>query len=1181
MRKLTVIGTVVALVLAVLVTVPAGRAAASDAYDTLRLKWSDLLTGGASVNTSDSDISARIASITSTAQSTWDSMDKSSGRTYLWSDLPFPASGSITNSYNRLESMALAYRTTGSSLQNNATLGSDIISALDWLNANEYNTSTTESGNWWDYEIGSPLALNDVTVLMYDNLTSTQITNYMNTVDKFQPTVTKTGANRMWQCLVIGVRGIIVKDSTKISAARDGLSQLFQYETAPPSGGVPPDGFYQDGSFIQHNYFSYNGGYGAALIYDMSHFLYLLNGSAWQVVNPKVSNVYQWVYNSFEPFIYEGAMMSSVRGREISRDDAQEHAKGHLVVQAVIGLSLIAPQPDASKLQAMVKEWVTKDTFSSFYSDAPLFYITQAKAIVSNGGIAARGDLVQYKQFPNMDRAVMNNAGYSYAISMDSSRIADYESINSENLKGWHTADGMTYLYNADLGQYDDSFWPTVNSYRLPGTTVEQNTTLGSGTRNTQTWVGGTSLSGLYGTTGMQLAPVGQTLQAKKSWFMFGDKIVALGSQIASTDGKDVETIVENRKLNSSGNNALTVNGTSEPTTLGWSQGLTGVNWAQLSGSVPGSDIGYYFPGGSNVNALREARTGKWSDIDTNGVWNNTTPVTRNYLSLALDQGVNPTNGTYSYVELPNKSAAQMQSYAANPDISILANDGNEQVVKDTSQNIVGANFWVDGAPSADLITSSAKSSVMTKETSTDLAVSVSDPTMANAGTINVTLNRSASSVISSDPGITITQLTPTIKFTVNVAGAQGKSFGARFSYTYGDGSVGTTNDLADLALGKPATATSTYSGNPASAAVDGDDSTAWGASSGAWPQSLTVDLGAPYSLGNIETTFDANETWKYKLEGSTDNASWTTLVDNTASGVTAQDTYDKVAGSYRYVKLTITGSSYDWAGVDSLRVYGIPISRGKPATGSTSYPGYPASAAVDGDGSTLWAVDSASYPRTLQVDLGQNYSLYNILTRFVPNANGPWKYKIEGSTDNVAWTTLVDRTADGVLTQEAHDNVYGVYRYVRLSITASDPHWASVSEFSVFGGTPVSQGKSASASSSYSGYPASLAVDTDPASYWSASSSAFPQSLTVDLGANTTVAAIQTKFYKNETWQYKIEGSTDNSTWTVLSDRTSSALVSQDFYDRVSGSYRYFRITVTHATTDWAAIRDFSVFSG
>jgi hyaluronate lyase len=401
-------------------------------------------------------------------------------------------------------------------------------------------------------------------------------------------------------------------------------------------------------------------------------------------------------------------------------------------------------------------------------------------ALMNNASISPRGELLKYKQFPGMDRAVQLRPGYGFGISMHSTRIAAFESINSENNRGWHTGDGMTYLYNNDLSQYSDNYWPTVDSYRLPGTTVLAGSQLTAEKVSDKNWVGGTDMSGLYGVTGMELHPYGQTLTAKKSWFMFDDEIVALGSGITSTDNIAVETIAENRKINSSGDNALTVNGTAKPTTLGWTENMTGVNSIHLAGNVAGSDIGYYFPGSANVAGLREARTGNWDQI---GVGPNTNH-TRNYLSLGLNHGVNQTNATYAYVTLPNKTSSQVSAYASNPNITILENSTDAQAVKENGLNMVGINFWNDAVKTVGLVTSNRKSSIMTKETASDFEVSVSDPTKAGRDTIDIEINKSATSLISADPGVVVTQLSPTIKLSVSVVGAFGKSFKAKFATT-------------------------------------------------------------------------------------------------------------------------------------------------------------------------------------------------------------------------------------------------------------------------------------------------------------------------------------------------------------------------------------------------------------
>jgi hypothetical protein len=340
----------------------------------------------------------------------------------------------------------------------------------------------------------------------------------------------------------------------------------------------------------------------------------------------------------------------------------------------------------------------------------------------------------------------------------------------------------MTYLYNADLGHYDQDYWPTVNSYRLPGTTVDTQT-LADGAYNwsfsTQSWVGSANILGLYGTAGMQLMTQGSTLTANKSWFMFDDEIVALGSDINSSDNRTIETIVENRHIAST-DNALTVNGVAQATTVPWSTTLTNVNWMHLAGSAAsGADIGYFFPASAVVQALRETRSSSWSTIKTT---ESTNTVTGNYVTLWLDHGANPAEATYAYVLLPNKSASQVGAYATNPDIAILEQSSVAHAVKEKTLNVIGANFWQDVSHSVDMITSDRKAIVMTQENPhQDLTVAVADPTQLGSS-IDIEITRSASDIITADNTITITQLSPTIKFTVNVSNALGHTQNVKFN---------------------------------------------------------------------------------------------------------------------------------------------------------------------------------------------------------------------------------------------------------------------------------------------------------------------------------------------------------------------------------------------------------------
>lgn len=151
----------------------------------------------------------------------------------------------------------------------------------------------------------------------------------------------------------------------------------------------------------------------------------------------------------------------------------------------------------------------------------------------------------------------------------------------------------MTFLYDQDLNQYRNDFWPTVDSFRLPGTTTDQSgkgVTPGEWTSymNAKSWVGGSTIDGLYGAAGMDFSMdkvTGSTLQGKKSWFMFDDEIVALGAGISKSSASNapVETIIDNRKLSDAGDNVLTINGAAQSNQLGWSGTLNHVNWAHLA----------------------------------------------------------------------------------------------------------------------------------------------------------------------------------------------------------------------------------------------------------------------------------------------------------------------------------------------------------------------------------------------------------------------------------------------------------------------------------------------------------------------------------------------------------------------------------------------------------------------
>jgi len=768
-----------ALVGIVVAVAPAPPAAAADSFDAVRATWRQMLTGGTAYDPATPAIADRLDGIESEAQGWWDSLDTSPTRTRLWADLASTTiSSHVTGSYVRIRSMAVAYSTHGSALEGNATLRGDIVAALDWMQANRYNTTVPKYNNWWDWEIGAPIALNDSIVLMYPALTAAKITSYQAAVNRFTPVVSMTGANRAWTAHVVMGAGVLQKSAAKLVNARDGLSPVFDYVT---SG----DGFYADGSFIQHGSYAYTGSYGSGLLRTLADVMLVLNGSPWQVVDVDRQHAYDWVDRAFNPLIVNGAVMDMVRGRELSRHYSQDHVSGHEIITGVLRLSKSAPFPISDHLKSIVKGWVADDTYRDYLEFASIESIVRVLAIQALTAIPEPAALTGAYVYAGMDRAAYRTPGWSVGFSMFSKRQSAFETANGENLKGWFTSYGATYLYNDDLGYYSDGYWPTVDPYYLPGTTVAsvpRSPGAGSDYRNSRAWVGGATVAGKYAAIGQSLEDRASAsdLRAKKSWFTIDNQVIALGAAITSTTATEIHTTVDNRKLHSGTANAVSANGAAVGTSGAWSNTVPNVRRMLIAGTGQSTNVGYYFPTSTSVTMKQETRTGAWSQIDSR-TNTPTASIARPYATASISHGTAPTNADYAYVMLPGVSEAQLAAYAANPSMQVIANTGDLQAVKDPSRGVVAANFWAAGVQQADLITSSTRSAVVVEEKDGVLSVSVSDPTQENAGTIQIELARSAASTLTSDPRVTVTQLSPTIRLSINVSGSRGVSLPSSF----------------------------------------------------------------------------------------------------------------------------------------------------------------------------------------------------------------------------------------------------------------------------------------------------------------------------------------------------------------------------------------------------------------
>ncbi|MEW1928518.1 polysaccharide lyase 8 family protein [Streptomyces sp. NPDC088360] len=751
----------------------AAPAPAADAYETLRTKWRTLILGEGFSPTAE-PFKSRLAELGATARELRSTMAPATGS--LWPDASYADpdpdtdqesygySANVVTGYSRLNTMAQAYRQEGTGLTGDAGLKADILTGLDHLHTQVYNENQARFGNWYSWQIGAPQQLLDVCVLMYDHLSATQVANYCQAVDHFVPdsavgsyTGTSTGANRVDLCRVLALRGVVGADSAKIALARDALSPVFPYVSTG-------DGLYTDGSFIQHTTVPYTGSYGSVMLGGLGMLFSLLRGSSWEVTDAKKQIVFDAVEKAWAPFIFNGLVMDGVAGRAISRGlsasdakkiQADDHRRGHPIMSAVVLLGQGASAAENARWRGLVKGWMRRDYYSPPLGDSSLGLTSLARlaGVEADASVTAIAEPTGHRLFPNMARATHRRPGWAASISMADPRITYYETGNGENLRGWHTGSGMLYWWGDTYanGQYSDAFWPTVDPYRLPGITASRKALAdaaggdwGASMPDVK-WVGGAS-DGQRASIGQYVKGLQSTLRAKKSWFCLDDAIVCLGAGIVCTDGAAVETTVENRNLGPTGTAPFQVDGAAKPTGAPWSATLTGAKWAHIGGHG-----GYVFPGGATVKALREERSGKWSDINKGGA---TTAIARTYLTLYVDHGTAPTNGTYAYALMPGASAAQTAARSAETGwLQVLANSDSQQGVSVPSLGFTGANFWFGGT--VGKLTASAPCSVQISEKSDGTAVvCVSDPMRAQTS-LTLTWNRAVSAVTAKPATVT------------------------------------------------------------------------------------------------------------------------------------------------------------------------------------------------------------------------------------------------------------------------------------------------------------------------------------------------------------------------------------------------------------------------------------------
>lgn len=708
-------------------------------YKKIRENWLEYLTGVPNKSNiakmSKEELEKTYLGNEKQADTSYAKLNKNQDRTFLIEGYENMGDGvHVMRTYENIKNIAKAYATPNTKYYKNPEIKKELIEYLDWLYDNAYHEGLPENGNWWQWELGIPKHLNDIMVLLYDDVPYEKRMKYLKASQYFQPFAeysgvspsasystspdkrVSTGGNRIDTSIISFLRGVLMEDKVQVIDGAKAVADVGEYVTTR-------DGFYKDGSFIQHGNVAYNGTYASVLFDGLGSVLWLATGTQFEVKDERIDNVYESILNGYKYLFINGGINDSVSGRATSRDNSSDISRGKDLLTSLSLLSIGAGKEYQDEIKSLIK---TVALENNSYNTIDKISNKIAKAIIRdiiNDDSIKTLKVEGTKVYGAMDRAVsINEKGGKFVLSMHSSRIANYETMNNENVKGWYIGDGMTYVYGTDSETFTE-YWPTVDRYHLPGVTNSlRERGDKSGERRGQTtskaWVGG-SCNGKEAFVGMDMISWNKATEMRKSYFMTDDgAILIAASNINSKDG-EVHTTIDNRIIK---DGKIILNGREikEDTVIENPQNIS----LNFNENYKGENIGYKIVYAPQLNLKKETRTGNWKNIGGTS----TEEITKDYFTAYINHGKNPKKSGFAYIILPMYTQEEVDNYDVSR-FEIVKLDKEAHIIKDKKSGVTGINFWKD-SPTKELgIKAYSTLSVLLKENDEFLELWVSDPT--------------------------------------------------------------------------------------------------------------------------------------------------------------------------------------------------------------------------------------------------------------------------------------------------------------------------------------------------------------------------------------------------------------------------------------------------------------------
>ncbi len=575
---------------------------------------------------------------------------------------------------NQLE-IARAYQTKGSKYYQKDEVSEKVHLALNHWLENDF-----KSPNWWHPQIGTPMLIAPVMVLMEAELSIEQMDLGYKILERSK--MGKTGQNKVWLSGNVLFTSLLKKNVDTIKLASESIQEEL---VVSMKEGVQPDwSYHQHGPQLQF------GNYGLSYVNDMIKWVSILRNTAFQFDENKVSILRDYILNGQQWVTWKNQFDISACGRRLFIDSPE------------------------SKAEILSSHFARMETLDPEFADA----YKNANQYENLSG---------HKHFWRSDFQVWRNPDFYLSVKMCSERVIGAESCNSENIQGYYMGDGATFLYQS--GEEYRNIFPFLDWKKIPGTTTMQDdeplpVLTARGYRIESNFVGGVS-DGEIGVAVMDYNRNG--LKARKSWFMFDGKIICLGAGISSNTGLSVTTGVNQTYLNGE----ATVKINEQISRVQGRQTLKSPSW------ILHDNIGYFFPDVGNLVMRAENIEGSWNWVAKQYPDER---IKADLFRLWFDHGKNPQGRSYEYILIPGADKEQLENLEKDFPFEIR-NDKNIQAVFSKDRIFEGIVFYRAGKLEGDSgIEVNKPCLIMLRKKPEGLQVSVADPTQLEKE-IQITLN--------------------------------------------------------------------------------------------------------------------------------------------------------------------------------------------------------------------------------------------------------------------------------------------------------------------------------------------------------------------------------------------------------------------------------------------------------